>query len=131
MIGLTDRERELAVTGGGHPAAFGLALAELSLYWDSHPAGAPLMHQPVLNIRASSLAEVEAVAAWLGVPVHERHKVHHAQRRFGTGEDSILVEAHFTPDFDAAFAAMRDARKKDADAPAEAEPELAGTGRAA
>ena len=31
-----------------------------------------------------------------------RHGTWYAQRRFGTGPDSILVEAHYTPDHDEA-----------------------------
>ena len=111
MIGLTPHERELAVARDRR-AGFGFALAELSLYWDNHHDGAPEMHQPVINIRAAALTEVQAVAAWLGVEVHERYGTHLAQRRFGTGDDSIMVEAHFTPDHDRAHALRTEAADK-------------------
>jgi hypothetical protein len=133
MIGLTDRERELAIAQGSPASAFGLALAELSMYWDQHPKGTPDMHQPRLNIRITDegspedrIAAVRAAADWLGVQVTERYGVYIAQRRFGTGDDSIIVECHFTPDQDRTHALIREAgRRKDAPASREDTAELA------
>ena len=129
MIGFTPREAVLAVEHGGHAAGFGLALAELSMYWDQHPDGAPEMHEPRLNIRITAggtiqdrIDTVKRIADWLGVGVTERYGVYLAQRRFGTGEDSVLLEAHFTPDQDRTHALIREAagrHRKDA-------PELTG-----
>ena len=114
MIGLTDRERELMAAHSPPASAFGLALAELSLYWDNHPHGAPEMHQPRLNIRIEpgtavqdGIAMVQAVADWLGVEKGERYGVHIAQRRFGTGDESVIVECHFTPDQDKTHALIQ------------------------
>jgi hypothetical protein len=106
MNGLTDCEKELAITAGGPAAAFSIALAELNMYWDNHPEGRPAIgHAPVINIRIPDqgdkdqhIAAVAAVARWLGVPVECRNGCYTAQRRFGTGEAYITVEAHFTPD---------------------------------
>jgi hypothetical protein len=58
------------------------------------------------------MAAVQAIADWLGVELTERYGVHHAQRRFGTGADSIIVEAHFTPDQDRTHALVREAGRK-------------------
>ena len=128
MDGKTPIEAARAVKDGGHAAAFGLALAELSMYWDKHPKGRPDMHEPRLNIRIDAggapedrIEAVRQIADWLGVEVNERYGVYHAQRRFGTGEDSIIVEAHFTPDQDATHKMIRDAVKR-----REAVPEAAG-----
>jgi hypothetical protein len=127
MIGLTEREKELLLARQGPAAGFGLALAELSMYWDNHPDGAPEMHEPRLNIRIDSdgtpedrLAAVQAIADWLGVKVTERHGVYIAQRRFGTGENSIIIECHFTPDQDRTHALIREAGKR-TDTPREVE----------
>lgn len=116
MDGKTPIEAARAVKDGGHAAAFGLALAELSMYWDKHPKGRPDMHEPRLNIRIDAggtagerIAAVQAIADWLGVEKRERYGVHIAQRRFGTGDDSILVEAHYTVDQDATHALLREA----------------------
>jgi hypothetical protein len=138
MIGMTPREADLAVERGGPAAAFGLALAELSMFWDTHSQGAPDMHEPRLNIRIEpgtsaqdGIATVQAVADWLGVGKHERFGVHHAQRRFGTGENSVIIECHFTPDQDLTHKLIRDAVQR-REVPAEAAGrELAATGRAA
>jgi hypothetical protein len=131
MIGFTDHEKALAVERGGHAAAFGLALAELSMYWDNHSSGAPDMHQPVLNIRIEpgtavqdGIDTVKAVADWLGVEVETRYEVHIAQRRFGTGNDSIIVECHYTPDQDRTHALIRAAgKRREVPAPREDEAE--------
>ena len=117
MIGLTDRERELAAAAQGPATGICLALAELELYWENHRKGAPDVHELRLNIRidpdaGDRMAAVQAIADWLGVELTERYGVHHAQRRFGTGADSIIVEAHFTPDQDRTHALIRDAVKR-------------------
>src|SRR5579863_5405696 len=115
MIGLTDRERELAVASGGPGTGICLALADLELYWEHHRANAPDVHELRLNIRidpgscGDRMGAVQAVADWLGVPVTERYGVHSAQRRFGTGTDSVLVECHFTEDFDRTHALIKEA----------------------
>ena len=105
MIGLTPRERDLALAAGDPATGLGLALAELSLYWDNHHAGAPAVHELRINIRIADegtpedrIGAVQAVADWLGVEKHVLHGCHIAQRKFGTGADSVTVEAHYTPD---------------------------------
>jgi hypothetical protein len=128
MIGLTDRERELAVASGGPGTGIVLALADLELFWEHHRANAPDVHELRLNIRidpdscGDRMAAVQAVADWLGVPVTERYGVHSAQRRFGTGTDSVLVECHCTPDKNATHALIKEAVASGA-----ATPELAGS----
>ena len=117
MIVLTDRERELAAAAQGPAAGICLALAELELFWENHRANAPEVHELRLNIRidpdaGDRMAAVQAIADWLGVELTERYGVHHAQRRFGTGADSIIVEAHFTPDQDRTHALVREAGRK-------------------
>ena len=119
MIGLTDREKELAVTAQGPGTGICLALAELELFWENHRANAPRVHELRMNLRITSegstedrLAAVQAIADWLGVPVTERHGCHFAQRRFGSGEDSVIIEAHYTPDQDATHAMVREAREQ-------------------
>jgi hypothetical protein len=114
MIGLTPREQEIARAGDGPATGINLALAELSLYWDNHRKNAPDVHQLRINIRIAGegsvqdrIGAVERIADWLGVEVHERYGVHIAQRRFGSGGDSVIVEAHFTPDQDAAFELLK------------------------
>lgn len=133
MIGLTDREKSLAIAAGGPQAAFSIALAELSMYWDQHPAGRPDVGcGPVINIRvqggnaAEGVAGVAAVARWLGVEPAFRNGVHIAQRRFGPDGNSIVIEAHYTPDHDAAFAALtRAAEERDEDEAGDGEQEKA------
>lgn len=119
MIGLTDRERERAVALQGPGTGICLALAELELYWENHCKNAPDVHELRLNIRIDAtgdvgdrLATVQAIADWLGVAVTVEYGVHFAQRRFGTGEDSVIIEAHVTPDQDATYALIREAAEK-------------------
>ena len=116
MIGLTDRERELAVASGGPGTGIVLALADLELYWEHHRANAPEVHELRLNIRidpdtGDRMAAVQAVADWLGVPLRERYGVYLAQRRFGTGEDSVLLECHYTVDKNATHKMVREAHE--------------------
>ena len=114
MIGLTPREQEIALAGDGPATGINLALAELSLYWDNHRKNAPDVHELRINIRIADegtvqdrIDAVERIADWLGVMKHERYGVHIAQRKFGSADDSILVEAHFTEDQDATHAALQ------------------------
>jgi len=113
MQGFTDRERSLAVEARGPGAAFTIALAEVSMYFDNHEKGRPHVADAVLNIKvgggteAEKIAGVAAIADWLGVKKDFRHGTHFAQRRFGVSGESITVEAHFTPDPDVAFAALQ------------------------
>ena len=116
MIGLTDRERELAVASGGPGTGIVLALADLELYWEHHRANAPEVHELRMNIRidpdaGDRMAAVQAVADWLGVPLRERYGVYLAQRRFGTGEDSVLLECHYTVDKNATHKMVREAHE--------------------
>ena len=120
MIGLTPREQAIALAQGGPATGINLALAELSLSWDNHRKNAPDVHELRINIRitdvgttADRIGAVQAVADWLGVEKHERYGVHIAQRKFGTGGDSILVEAHYTPDQDATHALVREAHDRE------------------
>lgn len=128
MQGPTDRERELAIATQGPGTGICLALAELELYWENHRANAPDVHELRMNLVVDTgtpedrLATVEAVADWLGVEVTERYGCHIAQRRFGTGDDAVIIEAHYTPDPTGA-ALERLAAKQSA----QAEPELAVT----
>jgi hypothetical protein len=55
------------------------------------------------------------------VPLAERDGVYVAQRRFGTGEDSVVLEAHFAPDGDRTHALIKEAVASGA-----ATPELTG-----
>ncbi len=117
MIGLTDRERELAVVAQGPGTGIALALAELELYWENHRRNAPDVHELRMNIRIDGAGSVQdridavtRIADWLGVPVEQRYGVHIAQRRFGTGGDSVIIEAHVTPDQDATHALLSERR---------------------
>jgi hypothetical protein len=101
MTCLTDPAQP-AVTEAGPGAGFGITLAEIALYWDTHKLGRPVPAQPVINFRARSRQDVEAIARWLGVNAEQRHGTWFAQRRFGEGADSVIVEAHHTPDKDQA-----------------------------
>jgi hypothetical protein len=89
-------------------------LAQADLYFETHPEGRPPL-SAVLSLKprgtvTERVACVEQIAAWLGVTVTERHGTRFAQRLF-TDErgDRLLIEAHVTPDQDAAFAAIREA----------------------
>lgn len=120
MQGFTDRERSLAVAAGGPGTGFTIALAEVSMYFDNHAQGRPHVADAVLNIKvggnteAEKIAGVAAIAKWLGVEMAFRHQTYFAQRRWGVSGESITVEAHFTPDHDAAFAALQQAQKREA-----------------
>ncbi len=138
MQGLTDREKALAIATCGPGTGINLALAELSLYWDNHRRNAPDVHELRLNIRITDdggdddrIAAVQAVADWLGVEKRCLHGCHIAQRRFGFGEDSVIVEAHYTPD-PARAHFERLAAKEAADSPdaRETVPVLAGSAAA-
>lgn len=120
MDGLTDREKDRAIAAQGPGTGMCLALAELELFWEKHRENAPDVHELRMNIRIADegspedrLAALNAIADWLGVLVTERYGVHHAQRRFGAGADSIIVEAHFTPDQDRTHALIREAVRRD------------------
>jgi len=113
MQGFTDRERSLAVAAGGPGTGFTIALAEVSMYFDNHETGRPHVADAVLNIKvgggteAEQVAGVAAIAKWLGVEMDFRYQTYFAQRRWGVSGESLTVEAHFTPDHDAAFAALQ------------------------
>ena len=133
MNGMTPAEAAKAIDRGGRAAAFGLALAELSMFWDAHNKNAPDMHEPHLCIRIEpgtdmqdGIDTVQAIADWLGVTMNERYGVYHAQQRFGKGADSIILECHFTPDQDRTHALIREAVKHASVPAAEAQRELAG-----
>ena len=117
MQGFTDHEKTLALADAEPGKAFAIALAEVSMYFDNHEKGRPHVADAVLNIKvggdteAEKLDGVKAIARWLGVAVDFRNGTHFAQRRWGIGGESITVEAHYTPDFDAAFALQQQARK--------------------
>ena len=117
MTGLiTDRERALMVARQGPGTGICLALADLEIYWEHHRANAPEVHELRMNIRidpdtGDRMAAVQAVADWLGVPLRERYGVYLAQRRFGTGEDSVLLECHYTVDKNATHKMVREAHE--------------------
>ena len=118
MQGPTDRERELAIAAQGPGTGICLALADLELFWENHRANAPEVHDLRINIRIADdastedkLATVQAVADWLGVEVTERYGCVIAQRRFGTGDDAVIIEAHCTPDKDRTHALLTERRE--------------------
>lgn len=112
MQGFTDTEKDQAVATGAPGKGFTIALAEVSMYFDNHENGRPLVGDAVLNIKvgggteAEKVAGVDAIARWLGVGRDFRNGTHFAQRRWGVSGESITVEAHYTPDPDVAFAAL-------------------------
>lgn len=127
MQGPTDRERERAIAAQGPGTGICFALADLELWWEKHRKNSPDVHELRMNLRVTDegtpeerLAAVRAVADWLGVDVTERYGCHIAQRRFGTGDDAVIIEAHYTPDKDATHALLSERRDS-----AQAEPELA------
>lgn len=118
MQGPTDRERELTIATQGPGTGICLALAELELFWENHRKNAPDVHDLRINIRIADeasteekLATVQAVADWLGVETTERYGCVIAQRRFGTGHDAVIIEAHCTPDKDATHALLSERRE--------------------
>lgn len=113
------------------PAGRTSVLAQVDLYFETHPEGRPPL-SAVLSLKpkgtvAERVAYVEQIAAWLGVTVTERYGTRFAQRLF-TDErgDRLLLEAHCTPDPDLAFAAIREAAGRHAK-PEEDDPEQDGT----
>jgi hypothetical protein len=120
MIGPTDRERELAVAAQGPGTGMCLALADLELFWENHRDNAPDVRELRMNVRLTDccgdgddpMAALEAFADWLGVQVSERYGCHIAQRRFGVGEHTVIIEAHYTPDPDRTHALIRGAVKR-------------------
>jgi hypothetical protein len=119
MIGLTDRERELAAAAQGPATGMCLALADLELFWENHRKDAPGVHELRMNIRIADegspedrIGAVQAIADWLGVEKGYRHGCHIAQRRFGSGTDSVVVEAHYTPEPAKAVIAAQDAARE-------------------
>jgi hypothetical protein len=86
-------------------------LAQVDMYFEEHPEGRPAL-SAVLSLNAKGtvaqrVAYVEQIAAWLGVTVTERYGTRFAQRLF-TDErgDRLIIEAHVTPDRDAAYHAI-------------------------
>ena len=105
MIGLTDREKDLAVQLGGPVQGFLIGVAELYRWCDDHRDGAFTPSRPSFNIPVTPLgrtdgeriAAVEDVARWLGVAVAEKDGCYRAQREFGWQGAPVLLEAHFHP----------------------------------
>lgn len=115
MIGMTEREKRLAIANGSPGTGGSIILAEVSTYFDTHENGRPDI-DAVLNIKvkgdsnAERIARVSEIARWLGVGVEFRNETYFAQRRWIAPDgESLTIEAHFTPDHDAAFAAMQQA----------------------
>ncbi len=112
MNGCTPAELALR-RSGVDTALLLIGLVDLEVFYRTHP-GAPLPQQPTLSIRVPDSAEsreekiaaVEAVAAALGVSPVWRNGVLYACREFGP----LLLECHYTPDHDAAFALQRSAK---------------------
>ena len=110
MIGLTDHEKALAaangITGGS------IVLAEVSTFWDNHDRGRPKL-DAVIQIKIADgtpeerQARVQEIADWLGVPLDFRNETYFAQRRWTQDGESLTIDAHSTPDHDAAFAALQ------------------------
>jgi hypothetical protein len=107
MIGTTPHERDLAIASGPPATAFSFAVAELNMYLDQHPQGAPRIRKARMNLRLEDdgdsppeekIAAVKAIAAWLGVQEHYCDGCWIAQKRFGDDEGELIVEAHYTPD---------------------------------
>lgn len=118
MQRLTDREKELAIAAQGPGTGICLALADLELFWENHRANAPDVHELRMNLRITDEGTVQdridavgRIADWLGVPVVERYGCHIAQRRFGAGDDAVIIEAHYTPDKDATHALLTERRE--------------------
>jgi hypothetical protein len=104
MIGPTGSEWERAVATQGPGTGMCLAIAEAELYWENHRKNAPDIHELRMNLRIDNdgttgdrIAAVEAIADWLGVTMEKRNGCFTAQRRFGTSSDSVIIEAHYTP----------------------------------
>lgn len=105
MEGFTPAETDRAIELGGPGTGFAIAIAELGRYWDCHPGHRPdLGHEPLINIRAQGRIAVDAVADWLGVGVAPVCGTFIAKRHFGPAGNGLILEAHFTPDHDAAYA---------------------------
>lgn len=113
-----------AAPPGGSGSGFSLALAQAHLYFDEHPEGRPAPARAVVRFElgtgtgAERLAELERIAAWLGVKPDFRNGTWFAQREWAErGEASVLVEAHWTPDKDAAWALQVAAAEQEAQVP--------------
>ena len=123
----TPAEEAIVQGGGAELARLLVGLVDLTVFYRTHPS-APLPDGRVLSIRVPDSAHtreervgaVTAIAEALGVVPQWRHGVLYAAREFG----SLLLECHYTPDFDAAQA-LRVAAK------AEAEVRLEKSGAAA
>jgi hypothetical protein len=115
MQGPTDREKAAAIAAGPPGTGICLALAEAELFWENHRKNAPDVHELRMNLRigAGGLPAVQAIADWLGVTVTERYGCHIAQRRFGFGDDWVIIEAHHTPDQDQTHALVSDAAERE------------------
>lgn len=112
MIGYTPAELDIR-DRAAPPAQIQCVsvLAEVGMYFEEHPGGRPPVNA-VLSLKAPAgltpaerVEWVQEMAGWLGVAKTERYGTHFAQRLFTDERGGrIVVEAHATPDRDAAFA---------------------------
>jgi hypothetical protein len=94
------------------PDSASRVLAEVAMWFARHPGGPPLGDRNIsLEVRgrghAQKMASLSAIAKWLDVRPDFRNGVWFVQRRFGEPGNSVTLDAHYTPDHDAAFAALQ------------------------
>jgi hypothetical protein len=88
-------------------------LAQAALWFGQHSQDAPPLGDRVISLKvegrshAEKMAALSAIAKFLDVEPDFRNQVWFAQRRFGEPGCSITLDAHYTPDHDAAFAALQ------------------------
>ena len=102
-----------AVRAAPAPPAYRV-LADVALWFEQHQDDAPPLGDRTVSLQvtghshAEKMAALSAIAKFLGADMVPRNEVWFVQRRFGEPGNSVTLEAHYTPDHDAAFARLKE-----------------------
>jgi hypothetical protein len=113
MQATPDRVPALAVVPEPPPAPAFTVMAEVAAWLEQHQDGQPPLGDRFISFQVQGAAHAEkmaslwALARFLDAPPEFRNEVWFVQRRFGSDGNSITLDAHYTPDHDAAFAVLR------------------------
>ena len=84
-----------AVRAAPAPPAYRV-LADVALWFEQHQDDAPPLGDRTVSLQVTGHSHAEKNEVWF------------VQRRFGEPGNSVTLEAHYTPDHDAAFARLKE-----------------------